>query len=56
MKKNKDKCKIINAKKKYDLTEYFFTNNNNSKNILEIELQINDDIKDMSYMFENCTS
>ena len=56
VKKNKEKCKIINAKKKYDLTEYFFTNNNNSKNILEIELQINDDIKDMSYMFENCTS
>ena len=55
VKNNKNKCKIICEKKEYDLMEYFYINNFN-KNILEIELKINDDIKDMSFMFENCTS
>ena len=51
---NKDRCKIIHDKKEYDLMEYFDINNLND--ILEIELKVNDDILDMSYMFENCSS
>ena len=54
VKNNKNMCKIIYEDKEYDLTEFFYINNNNT--ILEIELKINDDIIDMSYMFENCTS
>ena len=55
VKNNKDKCKIIYEKKEYDLTEFFYINNYKN-NILEIDLKINNDIIDMSYMFDNCTS
>ena len=56
VKNNKNKCKIIYEKKEYDLTEYFDIDKNNNSNVLEIELKINDDITDMSCMFESCTS
>ena len=52
---DENKCKIIFEKEEYDLMEYFDVNDDNN-DILEIELKINDDIIDMSYMFENCTS
>ena len=57
VKNNKDNCKIICDKKEYDLMEYFDITNYKGKNdILEIELKINNDLKDMSYMFDNCSS
>ena len=52
---NKDNCKIICDKKEYDLKEYFDINE--CKNdILEIQLKIVNNLKDMSYMFDNCSS
>jgi len=56
VKNNKNKCKIIHEKKEYNLEEYFDIDKENNNNTLEIELKINDDIIDMSYMFESCTS
>ena len=57
VKNNKDKCRIIFNEKEYDLKEYFdITNYKNEKNILEIELKINNNLEDMSYMFDGCSS
>ena len=54
--KNKDKCKIIYNEKEYDLMEYFnFDNNNNIPNdSIRIQLRINNNITDISYMFYKC--
>ena len=54
---NKNNCKIVCNKKEFDLTEYFdISNYANENNILEIELKIINNIKDMSFMFDNCSS
>ena len=53
--KNKDKCKIIYNEKEYDLMEYFtFDNNYNHNDSIKIQLRINNNITDISYMFSNC--
>ena len=50
--KNFDKCNIIYNEKKYKLTDNFeFDNDNNSK---RIQLKINNNITDISYMFYRC--
>ena len=52
VKRNKKKCKIIYNEKEYDLIEYFtFDNNYNHKDSIKIQLRINNNIKDISYMF-----
>ena len=55
---NKDKCKIIFNRKEYELNEYFdikdYTNNRSNK--LQIKLKYNNNIIDMSHMFNDCTS
>ena len=54
VKRNKDKykCKIIYNEKEYDLMEYFtFDNNYNHNDSIKIQLRINNNIKDISYMF-----
>ena len=55
---NKNKAKIVIANKEYDLMEYFnisdYIKNKLSK--LEIKLKDISDIKNLSYMFSNCTS
>ena len=53
--KNKNKCKIIYNGKEHDLTEYFKNDNkDNQANILKIQLTINKNITDISYMFHEC--
>ena len=53
--KNKDKCKIIYNEKEYDLMEYFkFDNNYNHNDSIKIQLRINNNITDISYMFYFC--
>ena len=53
--KNKDKCKIIYNEKEYDLMEYFkFDNNYNHNDSIKIQLRINNNITDISYMFYQC--
>ena len=54
-KKYKNICKIIYEGKKYKLTEYFKIKNSN-KNILEIRLSVINNIDDISYMFDDCSS
>ena len=55
IKNNKDKCKIIYNEKEYELTKYFEIDNNlNNDNIIKIQLKINNNITDISYMFQNC--
>ena len=52
---NKDKCKIIYNKKEFDLMEYFkFDNNYNHNDSIKIQLRINNNITDISYMFYEC--
>ena len=51
VKRNKDKCKIIYKKKECDLREYFkFYNNYNHNDSIKIQLRINNNIKDISYV------
>ena len=53
--KNKDKCKIIYDEKEYDLIEYFkFNNNYNHNDSIKIQLRINNNITDISHMFDEC--
>ena len=54
--KNKDKCKIIYNEKEYELTEYFEVGNNlnNDNNLIKIQLKIDNNITDISYMFNGC--
>ena len=53
--KNKDKCKIIYNEKEYDLMEYFkFDNNYNDNDSFKIQLRINNNITDLSFMFFRC--
>ena len=53
--KNKDKCKIIYNEKEYDLMEYFkFDNNYNHNDSIKIQLRINNNITDISYMCYQC--
>ena len=54
--KNKEKCNIIYNDREFDLMEYFnFDNNNNSHNdSIKIQLRINNDITDISFMFNDC--
>ena len=51
VKRNKDKCKIIYNEKEYDLMEYFKFDNNYNHNSNKIQLRINNNITDISYMF-----
>ena len=53
---NKDKCKIIYKEQKYEPKEYFeeIDNNYSKTDFIQIKLRINNDIEDMSHMFENC--
>ena len=53
--KNKKKCKIIYDKKEYEIAEYFEIDNNlNNDNIIKIQLKINNNITDISNMFNGC--
>ena len=53
--KNKDKCKIIYNEQEYDLMEYFkFDNGFNHNYSIKIQLRINNNITDISYMFYDC--
>ena len=55
--RNKDKCKIIYNGKEYKLTEYFkFDNNNNNKqnDSIKIQLRTNNNITNLSCMFNKC--
>ena len=55
VKRNKDKCKIIYKKKECDLREYFkFYNNYNHNDSIKIQVGVNNNIKDISYMFYFC--
>ena len=56
VKNNKDKCKIIYQNEEHELTEYFedIDNNYNHKDEIIIELKINNDLTDISYMFSGC--
>ena len=52
---NNDKCNIIYNEKEYDLTDYFkFDNNYNHNDSIKIQLRINNNITDISYMFCQC--
>ena len=48
--------KIIHEEKEYKLKQYFELKNSKSKKILEIKLKGINNIKNMSYMFYNCTA
>ena len=53
--RNKDKCKIIYNGKEYELTEYFkFDNNYNQNDLIKIQLRINNNITNLSFMFQKC--
>ena len=56
VKRNIDKCKIIYNEKGYDLMEYFKLDNNYNHNSNKIQLRINNNITDISYMFYECKS
>ena len=52
VKRNIDKCKIIYNGKEYDLMEYFKIDNNYDHNdSIKIQLRINNNITDISFMF-----
>ena len=51
---NKDKCKIIYNEKEYDLMEYFKFDNDYNHNSNKIQLRINNNITDISFMFHEC--
>ena len=52
VKRNIDKCKIIYNEKEYDLMEYFKIDNNyNHNDSIKIQLRINNNITDISFMF-----
>ena len=55
IKNNKDKCKYIYEDKEYELEEYYKLSNYN-KDKLEIKLKGNNNIINMSYMFNDCSS
>ena len=52
---NKNICKIIVNNNEYKLSKSYNAKNNNN-NKLKIKLKGIDNISDMSYMFENCSS
>ena len=53
--KNKDKCKIIYNEKEYNLIEVFKLDNNyNHNDSIKIQLRINNNITDLSFMFDEC--
>jgi len=55
VKNNKTICKMIINDKEYEIAEkYYITNYNN--NILEIKLKVIDNVTNMSYMFNECSS
>ena len=55
IKNNKDKCKIIYNEKEYEIAEYFEIDNNlNNDNIIKIQLKIDNNITDISNMFNGC--
>jgi surface protein len=56
IKNNSDKCKIVCNNKEYDLMEYFNVKKHKIDKVLKLELKVNSTLKDMSYMFEGCTS
>ena len=55
VKNNKNKCNIYFKGDKYELKSHFEKSQINSNNF-EIILKINDDLNDLSYMFNNCQS
>ena len=53
--RNKYKCKIIYNEKEYDLMKCFtFDNNYNHNDSIKIQLRINNNITDISYLFFKC--
>ena len=53
--RNEEKCKIIYNEKEYDLMDYFkFDNNYNNNDSIKIQLRINNNITDISFMFFEC--
>ena len=52
---NRDKCKMIIDNKEYEITEKYYVNNYNN-NILQIKLKGINNVTDMRYMFEGCSS
>ncbi len=55
VKTNRDKSKIIYNEKEYEIAEYFEIDNNlNNDNIIKILLKINNNITDISNMFNGC--
>ena len=52
---NKNICKMIIDNKEYELTTYYNVKSNNN-NKLKIKLKIIDNVTDMSYMFDGCSS
>ena len=55
---NKDNCKIIYKGQEYEIEEFFknIDGNYNNKDLFNINLKINKNITDMSYMFDGCES
>jgi len=55
---NGDKTKIVIENKEYDLMEYFNINNYIKNKISQLQIKLEDinNIRNMSYMFSNCTS
>ena len=55
---NKDKCKIEFENKEYEIKEYFHIEDytNYKLNKLQIKLKLSNNVTDMSYMFNGCTS
>ena len=53
---NKNKCKIIFNNKEYELKEYLddIDKNYNDKNSISMNLMLNNDITNISYMFAYC--
>ena len=57
VKNNKNICKMIIDNKEYEITEeYNIKNNNNNNNKLKIILKGIDNVTDMSYVFDGCSS
>ena len=55
---NKNKCKIIYKETEYELKEYFeeIDPNYNNNDLIKLKLRINNNIEDISHMFEGCNN
>ena len=54
VKRNKDNCKIIYNEKEYDLIDVFKFDGGCDRDSIEIQIRINNNITDISYMFYEC--